>query len=163
MKPHFFERETKLYRPLEEIFAFFSNAENLGKVTPDEVQFTILTPFPIHMQVGTLIDYRIKLMGIPFFWRTQISDFEPPHRFVDQQLKGPYVFWHHEHTFEQKDGYVLMTDRVHYLSPGWFLEPLIDALFVKKQLNTIWDYRDKTFNELFGAHTVSSVKNAAVV
>lgn len=162
MKPHLLERETKLYRPLPEIFAFFSNAENLGKVTPAEVQFTILTPFPIRMHIGTLIDYRIKLMGIPFFWRTVITDYDPPHRFVDQQLKGPYVFWHHEHSFEQKNGYVLMTDRVHYLSPGGFLEPLVDALFVKKQLDNVWAYRDKTFTELFGAHTAQTVQGLSV-
>ena len=150
MKPHLLVKEMKLYRPLEEIFDFFSNAENLEKATPADLSFSILTPLPIKMHIGTLIDYRIKLMGIPFFWRTQISDFEPPHRFVDQQLKGPYVLWHHEHIFEQKDGYVLMTDRVHYLSPGWFLEPMIDALFVRKQLEVVWAYRKKAFNGLFG-------------
>jgi ligand-binding SRPBCC domain-containing protein len=154
LKPHVLEFETKLYRPLEEIFNFFSRAENLDQVTPDDLEFSILTPFPIVMKVGTLIDYRIKLIGVPFFWRTFISDWEPPHRFVDQQLEGPYVFWHHEHTFKQCDGYVLMTDKVHYLSPGWIFEPLVDSLFVRGQLNKMWAYRSKTFGELFGEHTV---------
>lgn len=150
MKPHFFQYETMLFKPLEEVFKFFSSAENLNEVTPTKLSFSFLTPQPIGMHVGTLIDYRIKLMGIPFFWRTLITDWEPPYRFVDQQLRGPYVFWHHEHTFEDRGDHVLMTDRVHYLSPGWIFEPLIDKLFVKKQLEGVWAYRAEQFEKLFG-------------
>jgi ligand-binding SRPBCC domain-containing protein len=150
MKPHVLEYKTKLYRPLNEVFDFFSKAENLNEVTPTDLSFNILTPSPIPMKAGTLIDYRIKLMGIPFYWRTTISEWEPPYRFVDQQLRGPYILWHHEHIFEEKGDHVLMTDRVHYLSPGWFLEPLIDRLFVRKQLDKIWSYRDTRFKEIFG-------------
>ncbi len=153
LKPHVLEFETKLYGSLEDIFNFFSRAENLDEVTPEDLGFSILTPLPIVMHVGTLIDYRITLMGVPFFWRTMISDWEPPHRFVDQQLKGPYVFWHHEHTFVQRDGYVLMTDRVHYLSPGGLFEPLVDRLFVRGQLDKMWQFRGKRFAELFGEKT----------
>lgn len=158
LKPHFLEFETKLYRPLDDIFNFFSRAENLDEVTPDDLGFSILTPLPISMKVGTLIDYRITLMGVPFFWRTMISDWEPPYRFVDQQLKGPYVFWHHEHTFKQCDGYVLMTDRVHYLSPGGVLEPLVDSLFVRGQLNKMWKFRGERFAELFGEKTQNATQ-----
>jgi ligand-binding SRPBCC domain-containing protein len=150
MQAHTLTFETKLYRSLDEIFDFFSNSENLNKVTPTDVAFSMLTPTPIKMQVGTLINYRIKLMGIPFFWRTHINVWEPPYRFVDEQLNGPYVFWHHEHIFEQKDGYVLMTDKLHYLSPGWFLEPLINRFFVTPQIKKIWGYRDQQFKKLFG-------------
>jgi ligand-binding SRPBCC domain-containing protein len=150
MKPHLLEFQTKLYRPLEEVFDFFSKAENLNKVTPAELSFVFLTPMPIKMHVGSVIDYRIKLMGVPFFWRTIITDWEPPYRFVDQQMRGPYVFWHHEHTFEQKEDHVLMIDRVHYLSPGWIFEPLVDSLFVRKQLQKVWQYREKSFETLFG-------------
>ncbi len=150
MKPHVLEFKTKLYRPIEDVFEFFSNAENLNQVTPPDLHFSFLTPLPIKTHVGTLIDYRIKLMGIPFFWRTLISDWEPPYRFVDQQIRGPYVLWHHEHTFEDKGDYILMTDRVNYLSPGWIFEPLIDKLFIRQQLNSVWAYREKRFTELFG-------------
>jgi ligand-binding SRPBCC domain-containing protein len=150
MQAHSLTFETKLYRSLDEIFDFFSNAENLNTVTPTEVEFSMLTPTPIKMQVGTLINYRIKLMGIPFYWRTHINVWEPPYRFVDEQVKGPYILWHHEHTFEQKDGYVLMTDKLHYLSPGWFLEPLINRFFVTPQIKKIWQYRDQQFKKLFG-------------
>ena len=104
---------------------------------------------PLRMHLGAVLDYRIKLMGVPFFWRTLITAWEPPYRFVDEQMRGPYIMWHHEHTFEQKDGYVLMTDHVTYLSPGWIFEPLIDKLFVSKQLKKVWAYRDKRFTELF--------------
>lgn len=150
MATHLLEFETKLYGSLTEIFDFFSKAENLNEVTPSDLSFLILTPSPIPTKVGTLIDYRIKMFGIPFYWRTLITDFEPRVRFVDQQLKGPYLLWHHEHTFEDKGEYVLMTDRVHYLSPGWIFEPLIDRLFVRPQLDKIWAYRAKRFAELFG-------------
>ena len=158
LKPHVLEFETKLYGSLEDIFNFFSRAENLDEVTPEDLGFSILTPLPIVMHVGTLIDYRITLMGVPFFWRTMISDWEPPHRFVDQQLKGPYVFWHHEHTFVQHDGYVLMTDRVHYLSPCGIFEPLVDSLFVRGQLNKMWKFRGERFTELFGEKTQKPVQ-----
>ncbi len=153
MKPHELYYETKLYRPLSEIFDFFSKAENLNEVTPSNLSFLFLTPLPIDMHVGTLIDYRIKLMGIPFFWRTMITSWEPPYRFVDQQIRGPYVLWHHEHTFEQKEGYVLMVDHVHYLSPGGIFEPFIDKVFVSKQLEGVWQYRAKVFDKLFGEKT----------
>ncbi len=150
MQAHSLTFETKLYRPLDEIFNFFSNAENLTAVTPTDVEFSMLTPTPIKMHVGTMINYRIKLMGVPFFWCTHINMWEPPYRFADEQLKGPYVFWHHEHTFEQKEGYVLMTDKLHYLSPGWFLEPLINRFFVTPQIKKIWVFRDQQFKKLFG-------------
>ena len=156
MQPHVLEYRTKLYRPLEEVFEFFSNAEKLDAVTSPDLSFTFLTPRPIKMHVGALIDYRIKLMGIPFFWRTLITDWEPPYRFVDQQLRGPYVLWHHEHTFEDKGEYILMTDRVHYLSPGWIFEPLIDKIFVRQQLEGVWAYREKCFKELFGKKQLSA-------
>ena len=150
MTPHVLQFDTKLYGSLDEVFIFFSRAENLNEITPTDLSFVILTPTPIPTKVGTLIDYRIKLFGIPFFWRTLISDWEPPHRFVDQQLKGPYILWHHEHTFIDKGDHVLMTDRVHYLSPGWFLEPLIDRFFVRPQLEKVWAYRASRFAVLFG-------------
>jgi ligand-binding SRPBCC domain-containing protein len=153
MQAHSLTFETKLYRSLDEIFDFFSNAENLNTVTPSEVEFSMLTPTPIKMNVGTMINYRIKLMGVPFYWRTHINAWEPPFRFVDEQLKGPYIMWHHEHTFVQKEGYVLMTDKLHYLSPGWFLEPLINQYFVTPQIKKIWSYRDAQFTKLFGEKT----------
>jgi len=156
-RPRILVAKTKLYKPIEEVFTFFSTAKNLREVTPPNLQFDILTPLPIEMQKGTLIDYRIQLSGIPMRWQTLISAWEPPYRFVDEQLRGPYSLWRHEHTFEDKGDYVLMTDTVEYLSPGWVLEPIVHHLFVKHQVEGIFAFREKRFKELFPAPT-SGVK-----
>jgi ligand-binding SRPBCC domain-containing protein len=154
MKPHTLEFQTKLYRPLSEVFEFFSNAENLNQVTPSDLKFRFLTPMPIQMKVGARIEYRIQLMGVPFDWHTLITGWEPPYRFVDEATKSPYVKWHHEHIFEEKDDHVLMTDRLTYLSPGWILEPLVDKLFVRNQIMKIWGYREERFKTLFGKQEI---------
>jgi len=146
---HILVKETVINRPLNEVFDFFSKAENLNKITPPDMQFQILTPLPINIQKGTLIDYKIKVNGIPFKWKTLISTWEPPHRFVDEQLKGPYNTWIHEHTFEERDGKTYMKDVVKFKSPGWILEPLINALFIEKKVKGIFEYREKKLNEFF--------------
>ncbi|MFN9518848.1 MAG: SRPBCC family protein, partial [Bacteroidota bacterium] len=143
MKPHILETKTIIHRPLSEVFSFFSKAENLNELTPPELHFKILTPMPIEMKQGIYIDYRIKLNGIPFSWKTLISTWEPPHRFVDEQIKGPYMRWHHTHSFKSVDENTTeMTDRIEYLSPGWILEPLINRLFVQKKVEAIFVYRE---------------------
>ena len=87
MKPHILETITIINKPLDVVFDFFSNAENLNALTPPELEFKILTPMPIKMFPGTLIEYRIKLNGIPFNWKTKISTWNPPHQFIDEQIK----------------------------------------------------------------------------
>jgi ligand-binding SRPBCC domain-containing protein len=149
MKPHTIVRTTLIRKPLEEVFQFFSKAENLNLLTPPELEFKILTPLPIKMGVGTLIDYRIKLNGIPFNWKTEISKWKENECFEDQQLKGPYRIWHHTHAFKAVAGGTEMTDTVKYLSPGWFLEPIIQALFIKKKVEAIFDYRNNKLKEIF--------------
>ena len=149
MQPHTIIRKTIIKRPLEEVFQFFSKAENLNLLTPLELSFKILTPLPIKMQAGTLIDYRIKLNGIPFNWRTEISTWKVNECFVDQQLKGPYKIWHHTHSFTAVKEGTLMIDEVKYLSPGWILEPLIEKFFIKKKVEGIFDYRNSKLKEIF--------------
>jgi hypothetical protein len=149
MTPHIIVRKTVINRPIEEVFEFFSKAENLNLLTPPELQFKILTPLPIKMKAGTLIDYKIKLNGIPFLWKTEISTWKVNECFVDQQLKGPYRVWHHTHSFKSIDGGTEMTDEVKYLSPGWFLEPIIQVLFIKKKVESIFDYRNQKLKEIF--------------
>jgi ligand-binding SRPBCC domain-containing protein len=149
MKPHVLETTTFINRPLEEVFAFFSKAENLNELTPPELHFTIDTPLPIKMFPGTLIDYSIRLSGIPFKWKTRITKWEPPFEFVDEQIKGPYVRWHHTHTFKASNGGTIMTDRVEFLSPGWILEPLINALFIQKKVESIFKYRESQLKRIF--------------
>lgn len=149
MKSHFIKTTTVIQRPLEEVFTFFSKAENLNEITPPDLQFKIITPLPIEMHKGTLIDYKIKLNGIPMKWRTLISAWEPPYRFVDEQLKGPYVKWIHEHRFEARGNETIMYDTVEFLSPGWILEPIVNAIFVQHKVEGIFKYREQRMQQLF--------------
>lgn len=142
-------RETSVNKPIEEVFTFFTKAENLNIITPPELKFKITTPLPIDMKKGTLIDYKIKLNGIPFKWKTEITDWSPPYRFVDTQLRGPYRIWIHEHEFESHDSKTIVKDTVSYLPPGWVLEPVIHRLAVKKKLEHIFDYRMEKIKSIF--------------
>lgn len=134
------ERELRIPLPRTEVFAFFADAENLGRITPPELGFRILTPRPIDMHVGTLIDYRLRLYGVPVAWQTIISVWEPPARFVDEQRRGPYRRWVHTHVFEEVGTETVMRDRVSYELP---LPPVgeIAAPVVRAQLRRIFDYR----------------------
>jgi len=137
-----------LRQPLRVVFPFFANAGNLQALTPDWLGFAILTPQPIEMQRGTLIDYRIRLRGIPRRWQSEITAWEPPHRFVDEQKRGPYRVWIHEHRFEEKDGGTLVTDFVQYAVFGG---TIIERLFVRNNLEKIFAFRRIKLTELFGA------------
>jgi ligand-binding SRPBCC domain-containing protein len=138
MKELSFETELWLPRPSAEIFSFFSNAHNLEILTPPWLNFEVLTPGPIAMHPGTLIDYRIRIHGIPVRWRTEICVWQPPHQFVDQQLRGPYKQWHHTHTFAERDGGTVCGDRVRYYPRGG---ALINRLFVRRDVERIFAYR----------------------
>jgi ligand-binding SRPBCC domain-containing protein len=105
------------------------------------------------MHVGTTIDYQIRLHGIPIGWKSLISAWEPPFRFVDEQVRGPYKFWHHEHTFEVRDGGTLIRDDVHYGVPGGWLA---HTLLVCRDLAAIFQYRAEKMQAQFGGHEVSS-------
>lgn len=137
-------------RPIDEVFDFFADAHNLDLLTPSWLDFHILTPRPILMATGTLIDYRLRVRGVPINWRTRIDAWEPPHRFVDQQIRGPYRQWIHEHTFESRDGGTVVRDRVDYAVPGWILAPLVHALFVGPDVRRIFAYRQMRMKDLFG-------------
>jgi ligand-binding SRPBCC domain-containing protein len=141
-----FESEIWLPRPLEEVFAFFSDAANLNAITPAWLNFRMVTASPIQMRVGTLIDYRMRLRGVPVSWRTRIKVWEPPHRFVDEQLRGPYRLWRHTHEFESKDGGTVARDRVCYAVPFDFIA---HPLFVGRDLERIFAYRQEKLQALF--------------
>lgn len=136
-------------KPIEDVFEFFSNPDNLSVITPPKLGFKILTPTPIKMSIGRLIDYKIYLMGIPIHWRTLITDFDPPHTFIDQQIKGPYTIWHHTHTFQKVDGGVEIKDRVVYSIPFSILGRILNFLWIRKDLENIFNYRKKVIDELF--------------
>ena len=138
--------EQWLPRPLPEVFAFFSEAGNLDTLTPPWLCFEILTPRPIEMKVGALIDYRLRIRGVPIRWQSEITAWQPPHRFVDEQRRGPYRVWHHEHTFVERDGDTLVGDRVRYAVFGG---ALVERLFVRRDITTIFAYRQKKLTELF--------------
>ena len=146
MKTHILRSEIWLPRPVEEVFDFFSNAENLAVLTPPWVSFCILTPCPITMHAGTIIDYRIGIHGIPLPWRTEITEWEPTRRFVDVQRRGPYRLWRHQHEFEPRDGGTLCRDTVAY---AVFFEFLIHPLFVRKDVAAIFASREEKMRELF--------------
>ncbi len=139
---HSLKTTTLLPYPLEMVFPFFSNAANLERITPTELRFKILTPMPIEMKVGTLIDYRLSLFGIPFSWRTRIAEWEPPYRFADEQIRGPYALWYHVHEFKASGNQTEMSDLVRYRLP---LGPLGDIALplVRKQVNHIFSYRQR--------------------
>jgi len=154
MKEFRLTRSTVVHRPLQEVFAFFSAAENLEILTPPELQFEILTPLPIVMNVGTLIEYRIRLHGIPFHWLTEITVWEPGKIFVDVQKKGPYKKWVHTHTFREDGDRTIVEDEVVYAVPGGFLSPLVHKAFVGPRVARIFDYREAAIQAYFrGAPT----------
>ena len=155
-----FEISTKQYinKPLEVVFEFFSKPENLEMITPASLSFNILTPTPIKMGKGSLIDYTIRLFGIPIHWRTLISDYEPPFRFVDQQIKGPYTFWHHTHTFQSVDGGVEIIDKVKYSLPMGWLGTLVHSIWVRKDLEKIFEYRKTVIQDYFEIINISTEK-----
>ena len=130
----------------ESLFEFFSDAFQLEKITPTFLKFRVLTPAPIVVQQGTLIDYSLKLHGVPIRWQTEISSWDPPFSFTDRQLKGPYSLWEHFHTFDATDAGTIVNDTVKYRVPGG---PLIHSLLVKKDLLRIFAYRQSQMIQLF--------------
>ncbi len=130
----------------DDVFPFFADAANLEVITPPWLNFKIITPQPVEMRVGAIIDYRLRVHGLPMHWRTLITCWEPPFRFVDEQLKGPYRVWVHEHTFEQKGSQTLARDHVRYAPPGG---RLIDRLFVRRDIEQIFAYRTEALRRRF--------------
>lgn len=147
MKTWTLQRELWLPRPVDEVFAFFADPANLQAITPGFLHFRVLTP-QVTMRAGATIDYRIRLRGVPMRWRTLISAWEPGVRFVDEQVKGPYRLWVHEHTFEARDGGTLCGDRVTYAVPmGW----MVHGWLVRPDLERIFEYRTQRMRALFPA------------
>lgn len=144
-------REQLIPRPLGEVFPFFADAGNLQMITPPWLHFRILTPLPIEMRTGAILEYRLRLYGLPLYWRTRIEDFEPQRQFVDQQLRGPYRLWHHTHEFEERDGGTFMRDTVRYQLPFGPLGTLTHSLTVKHLLERIFDFRYATIERHFAA------------
>ncbi len=146
MKTHLLKKEILVSSSLDKVFEFFSDPFNLEKLTPDFLNFKILTPKPIEMKKGLFIDYQIRLYRFPMRWKTEITAWNPPYRFVDEQKKGPYRLWVHEHTFEEVNGMVAIRDKVEYAVWGG---KLTQKFFVEKNLKKIFDYRHEVIQKIF--------------
>ena len=140
-----------LPRPRDEVFAFFADAHNLEQITPAFLRFVVLTRAPIAMRAGALIDYRLRLHGVPLTWKTEITTWEPPRYFVDTQRRGPYAEWVHQHTFEEQDGGTLVHDHVRYRLRGpSFATRIVNACLVAPDTRRIFEYRHIALEQAFG-------------
>jgi ligand-binding SRPBCC domain-containing protein len=146
MKTFTLDSSIWLARPIGEVFRFFSDAMNLETLTPPWVNFHVLTPSPIKMEVGARIRYKLGLHGIPVNWESEITVWDPPDKFVDEQIRGPYSRWHHEHFFAEREGGTDVVDRVEYSVPGG---SLINYLFVAPDVRKIFAYRREKLKQIF--------------
>ncbi len=148
MRTYELHREQRLPGTPEEVFPFFANARNLEAITPPLLRFEVVTPGAIEMGVGTLIQYRLRLHGVPVSWLTSIQAWDPPHRFVDVQVRGPYALWHHTHTFVPHGDGTLMTDTVRYAIGFGALGELAHRAFVRRDVEAIFDFRREAILQL---------------
>ncbi|MBA2764314.1 MAG: SRPBCC family protein [Thermoleophilaceae bacterium] len=148
MADHVLEREQILPTAIEQAFAFFADASNLEALTPPWLHFRIVGTGETEMAEGALIEYRLRLHGIPIRWRTRIEEWRPTERFVDRQIRGPYVLWHHTHTFREREGRTEMRDLVRYRLPLGPLGEIGHRMLVRRDLERIFDYRRDTIVEL---------------
>lgn len=153
MAAHSIKTIQKIPISLDKAWDFFSNPANLQAITPDNMGFKVISQHHGDiMYAGQIIEYTVKpVLGIPLYWMTEITQVKDKAYFIDEQRFGPYTLWHHQHHFKAIEGGVEMTDIIHYKNPGWFFGIIANELFVKKQLQGIFDYRYKKTEELFGA------------
>ena len=136
-------------QPLEKIFEFFAKAENLEELTPPFLHFQI-TLAPPRMEAGARIEYKLRVHGLPIHWRTIIEEWDPPKQFVDHQAKGPHELWHHTHRFSAENGGTWIEDTVRYALPFGPIGRIVNRVMVSRDVNAIFDYRERRVRELFG-------------
>ena len=146
MQTHILATEIFLPHQHAEVFAFFSDAANLQTLTPRWLHFKILTPLPVRMSRGTIIDYQLRLYGVPMRWQSEITVWDPPFRFVDVQTRGPYRHWVHSHTFQARDGGTICRDWLEYAVPGG---AVVNWLFVAEEVKKIFHYRQRELQRIF--------------
>ncbi len=147
---HRIERRQLVRAPLEQVFEFFSSARNLEYLTPPWLRFSVTTPEPIEMRTGTLIEYRLRVRGVPLGWVSRIEDWQPGRVFVDRQVRGPYRLWHHTHEFAAAPGGTEIRDSVLYEMPLGALGALAHAVLVRRDLGRVFDYRRDAVERLLG-------------
>jgi len=144
-----FQEETWVPKSLDETFSFFNTPRNLSKIMPPFMNFTLITPEPIVMKEGAIFDYHIKVFSIPMRWQSYILHYDPPYQFIDIQLKGPHDYWHHQHSFSEKNGGTLIKDRVHYRMPLGLLGTCLDKVIGNKMNQRLFKHRDIIIKDYF--------------
>lgn len=145
-----FRTECILPATVDSVFAFFSDPRNLDRITPSSLRFCILTPdSELVMTEGLMIDYSLRIRAIPVRWRSRITEYNPPSRFVDEQVFGPYKRWHHVHEFEACEDGTIVRDIVSYAPPGGPLAPLLNRLFVSRDIRKIFAHRSRILGDIF--------------
>jgi len=149
MADHVLEFRVWLPRPREEIFPFFADPRNLKVLDPPWLRPALLSSPPDPLEAGTVFDFRIRWLGIPLRWRVLIREYDPPYRFVDVQVRGPYARWEHRHLFRAEKGGTSVEDRITYRLPLGPLGRLLHTLWVRRQLAAIFAHRRRRLGELF--------------
>lgn len=149
------ERTTLIKAPRGDVFAFFHDAKNLSRITPPWLGLTIREIDEPPMRSGFRIEHTLRWMFVRLTWDVVIRDFEPPRYFADEQVKGPYKYWRHVHTFEEVEGGTLMRDRVQYELPFGILGSLTHRIVIARQLRSIFDYRNRQIRKIFATGTAS--------
>jgi len=151
MSLYVLKRVQRLRVSLDEAWSFFSNPTNLSRITPPDMDFSIVSDTPDEIHEGLIIEYRVRpLLSIPVTWITEITHVKEPYYFTDEQRIGPYRIWHHEHRFDKIEGGTEMTDTVHYVLPFGFIGDIIHSLIVRRRLIRIFDFRREYLRDKFG-------------
>jgi ligand-binding SRPBCC domain-containing protein len=152
MAAHSIKAIQKIPISLDRAWEFFSNPDNLQAITPENMGFKVISKHQgDKMYAGQIIEYKVRpFLNIPLYWMTEITQVKDKEYFIDEQRYGPYALWHHQHHFKAIDGGVEMTDIVHYKNPFWLLGKLANKLFVQKKIESIFDYRFKKLEKMFG-------------
>lgn len=148
--PYTLRREQVVRRKLEEVFEFFSCANNLESLTPEWLKFKVISVDPQPLRKGSQICYRLRVHGLPVRWTSEIVEWEPPHKFVDLQVRGPYKLWRHTHSFQAEQERTRITDEVLYALPLAALGRVAHRLLVRSDLEKVFEFREKKIRELFG-------------
>ena len=162
LRIHELRRVQRLPGSPDDVFPFFADARNLEAITPPRLGFQVVTPDPLEMRVGTLIQYRLRVHGLPVRWLTSIQAWEPPHRFVDVQVSGPYALWHHTHEFRADGATTVMTDVVRYSIGFGALGELAHRLFVGRDVDAIFRFRESAVPALLPTPNTPNVTAAGL-
>jgi ligand-binding SRPBCC domain-containing protein len=149
MRVHYFNSRQIIAAPILDVFEFFNRPENLEILTPPFLRSNMMTPRPVPMHTRSVIDCSLRIHGFPVHWRTLITDHDPPSRFVDVQLKGPYRLWHHQHLFRELEAGTEIQDLIHYVVPCRFLGNPVNRTYARRDIQTLFEYRRRKIYDIF--------------